>query len=282
MTRRPRAQCVICTTPTSGSTLCPDCYTGIRAQLGDLAGPPHTGTGEDGTSLDLFTAMTAVTERTSRTTRPGPSSNVHGSKPAANLDALTAIDTAENLLFPTYRLIVDAHQLPTTTITGRDMATTITTHATWLRRTPHAHTAATHIAQAHQTLLLRVDIASERHYLGPCTAVLLDGTTCTGDVYQLAHHTPTCDICGAWYSRDDRVEWVASMAQDQLATAAELAAALSAWDMTITSALIRKWVERKTLQPAGVDRYGHTTYRFGDARRLALETLKRRRKGTPA
>lgn len=287
MTRRAAATCVTCTRPTSGSNLCHDCYTTTRHQLGDLAGPPHPGTRDHtphttattNTSLDLFTTLEAAIERGTRTTRPGPTSNVPSSTPAANLDALHDRDTAENLLFPWYRHLVADLNLPPTPITGQAMADTLATHATWLHRTPHTQPATRAIAKAHALLLTRVDIALERHYLGPCVAILLDGQTCTGDVHQIANHIPECDTCGAIYGRDDRIEWVASMAQDQLATAAELAGSLSAWGMHITPDLVRKWAERKRIQARGTTPEGHPLYRFGDARALALDTIKRRKGG---
>jgi hypothetical protein len=127
-----------------------------------------------------------------------------------------------------------------------------------------------------------IDTPPERRYLGPCGTTLEDGTTCPGDVYQLGTKPPTCRHCRTTHAADQRLAWIADLAADQLVTAHDAAGALSAWGAHITPDLVRKWASRGRLLPRGHDRAGHTVYRFDECRALALETLKHRRKDTPA
>jgi hypothetical protein len=123
-----------------------------------------------------------------------------------------------------------------------------------------------------------IDTPPERRYLGPCGAMLVnpDGTTheCAGDVILVGNRMPKCRNCGASYFRDERLQWIADLAEDQLVTATIAAGALSAWGQHITPDLVRLWAHRGRLLPRGHDRTGKPVYSFGECRTLALASIK--------
>lgn len=103
-----------------------------------------------------------------------------------------------------------------------------------------------------------IDRPVERSYAGPCD-------TCGHDIF-VEHGQPTieCAACGRVYDLQTRRDWLLHVVADRLATAPEIARALSSLSMPITHDLIRQWRHRGRLQPRAKDRRGVPLYRVGD------------------
>lgn len=131
----------------------------------------------------------------------------------------------------------------------------------------------------HAQVLACIDTAAGRRYLGPCLAPLdasPDSIECQGDVVASGSRPPTCRQCGATHTLDDRVAWLASIADDLLVNAADAAYALADWGVAVKPQAIYDWHRRGRLMTHGHDRNGHPTYRLADIRALAEAANARR------
>lgn len=103
-----------------------------------------------------------------------------------------------------------------------------------------------------------IDHPVERTYAGPCD-------DCSRDLYvESGQLTVICEHCGRSYDLKARRDWLLHVVHDRLATAPEIARALSSLELPITHELIRQWRHRQRLTPRTHDRRGVPLYRVGD------------------
>ena len=145
---------------------------------------------------------------------------------------------------------------------------------------PAAHELLDELRWTHAQVLACIDTPSARRYLGPCgviTGLDPDGTerTCDGDVYAIGEHV-RCATCHAAHSRDDRLEWIAGIADDQLVSAAIAADVLTGWGVAVKAQAVYDWARRGRLLPHGHDHAGHPTYVLAEVRALAIEATRHR------
>lgn len=130
-----------------------------------------------------------------------------------------------------------------------------------MRWAPEALTLIAIVEQAEAI----IDRPLDRTYAGPCD-------DCSRDLYvEHGQMTVICDHCGATYDLKARRTWLLHVVDDRLATAGEIARALSSLDMPITHDLIRQWRHRGRLTPRSHDKHGVPTYRVGDVIALLHE-----------
>jgi hypothetical protein len=151
------------------------------------------------------------------------------------------------------------------------------TDITQIRRAPRAgrllHTLATAITTAYRT----IDRPPNRHFLGQCHARSGD-LVCHAELW--AHsgtRTVTCTQCETRHDVGGRQATLLAAAADRLATATDIANALTTLDHPITAARIRKWKQRGRLleRPEG-----SKLYRLGDVIELLADDIDRRGKST--
>jgi hypothetical protein len=115
-----------------------------------------------------------------------------------------------------------------------------------------------------------IDRPIERMYAGPCDE-------CGHDLYvEPGLLTVVCDACSRGYDFKARRTWLLHVVDDRLATAPEVARALSGFDMPISAELIRQWRHRGRLSTRGRDRLGVPLYRIGDVIGLMHDRAARR------
>ena len=125
-------------------------------------------------------------------------------------------------------------------------------------------TAAVRAAQA------AIDIPPARQYAGPCRA-------CARPLYARPGASSTeCRDCRTPHDVDERRAWMLEQVQDQLATAHQVAYALSALGCEIKPDRVRQWVRRGMLAPRGHDAARRRLYRIGDAYELLARLSERR------
>lgn len=110
-----------------------------------------------------------------------------------------------------------------------------------------------------------IDRPAERAFAGPCD-------DCGRDLY--AKHdasTVECSACGLTYDLAARREWLLRAVDDQLATATEIARALTSLDLPVTSERIWQWRHRDRIEQRSIDRRGRPMYRVGDVVTLLIE-----------
>lgn len=121
--------------------------------------------------------------------------------------------------------------------------------------TPEAYRA---LSVVHRLVETVIDRPADRTYAGPCSA-------CSADLYAAAGSLAVvCEPCGLEYDIEPRREYLLGVVEDQLATATELARALTSLGRPVDSALVRKWAERGRIVAHGRNRRGHAVYRVGD------------------
>jgi hypothetical protein len=126
-----------------------------------------------------------------------------------------------------------------------------------------------------------VDCPADRWYAGRCGYVRGEGQEpCGADLYVKAGSVVfTCPGCGASYSAVERRDYLRAAARDTLATATEIAGALTTLGRPVTAASIRGYAHRGRLEQRGEmpdPRREDVTwplYRFGDVLELLDRTL---------
>jgi len=276
---RAQLACLACGRGIPYGRLCTPCLTKVLNILGDYAGPPHRGTGHKGRSLDLFTDVDAVITKQARSERqPGGAAIGRAQPLPLNAWAITKRDEAESALFAWWRIWVEATRATSNVVNAQGMAADLIRARAWIQADDAAHELLDDLERSHEALTRAVDRPQPAVYLGPCAAVDLDDQTCPGDVYQRQDEGPKCLRCGAVYSHDERVEWIHTMAQDELVTASEAARYLSAWGTRITANLVASWAARHRITDRGATHDGARLYRFGDIRDMALKHKPRQPK----
>lgn len=148
------------------------------------------------------------------------------------------------------------------------VATWLTRQLGWLRHRPEAAEAFDELTDACRLAVRTVDNPPVRWYAGPCD--------CGVDLYAApSARWVRCRDCGTEHDANARREWLLHLAEDQLARASLVAAALTALGLPTKDATVRKWAERGRLIPHGTDHHGRPLYRFGDVLALARDTQRR-------
>lgn len=129
----------------------------------------------------------------------------------------------------------------------------------WAAETLHA------LRRINDRALLVIDRPPDRTFAGPCDE-------CGRDLYASAGRpTVECRACGLTYDLTARREWLLHAVDDQLATATEIARALTSLDMPVTSERIWQWRHRERIKQRGTDRRQRPLYRVGDVVTLLIE-----------
>lgn len=114
-----------------------------------------------------------------------------------------------------------------------------------------------------------IDAPPERTFAGPCDQ-------CGTDLYARAGQAhATCPTCGDTYDLAARRRWLLRMVDDRLATATEVARALTSLEMPVTAERIRQWKHRARLTPAATDPLGRPLFRVGDVVDLLIDYAER-------
>lgn len=119
-----------------------------------------------------------------------------------------------------------------------------------------------------------IDRPPERSFAGPCDK-------CGRDLYATAGRASvTCTHCGLTYDLAVRRAWLLEVVDDRLATATEIARALTSLELPVTSERIRQWAHRERIVSNGHDRLGRALYRIGDVVDLLVDTAEKQHSKT--
>lgn len=150
-------------------------------------------------------------------------------------------------------------------------------HADWIRTQMWAPEILDELVDAAEQLRRMVDRPADRWFAGIC-----DVSVCLRPLYcKPGASWVTCEACGIAYEVATRREQMLIQAHDRVATASEIARAIS-WlgHESVNAERIRKWVERKRLERKGwlvVRGRELPTYRIGDVAAL-VEAASRTQK----
>lgn len=145
----------------------------------------------------------------------------------------------------------------------------------WLRHHPSGADAVRQIAAAVDSARRVIDRPPDRRWLGLCGAPTDDGE-CPHPVTALRGELHvSCRACGHVHDVEARRDELLATAQDQLAHASLIAAALTGLGRPIKADLVRKWAERGRLVAHGTDRSKRPLYRVGDVIDLVTDLSRR-------
>ncbi|TDD88374.1 hypothetical protein [Actinomadura rubrisoli] len=165
--------------------------------------------------------------------------------------------------------------LPPATIAG--LAAWLRPRVGWLRHHHDAQRALEEIGDAVRDARRAIDRPAEKLYAGPCDE-------CGEDMYgRVGARIVECPPCELVYEVEARRQWLLRSAEDVLATATEIARAITRLGQPVTPEAIRGLVHRGQLAPHGARTVGKRelpVYRLGDV----LDVLAQRaaRDGTMA
>lgn len=129
---------------------------------------------------------------------------------------------------------------------------------------------ALRLVRVHQRALRVIDHPPEHTYAGPCQI-------CGSDLYTLPDQPEVkCPDCGAREDVAARRSYLLGCVNDQLATATEIARALTSLAMPVSSERIRQWKHRQLLEVRATEhRTKHPLYRVGDVIDLLVSDAER-------
>lgn len=148
----------------------------------------------------------------------------------------------------------------------------------WIRHHADAAECADEIADAVARARQAVDRRQSRNYAGPCRAdVEAHGdegeSCCVAELHgTVGARDVICAQCATRHDAAARRAWLLQIAEDQLATVAELAALLGDGDRPMSTNTIKAWVKRGRLMAHG--EYTPALYRIGDAVDLVYGTRR--------
>lgn len=107
-------------------------------------------------------------------------------------------------------------------------------------------------------------------FAGPCD-------DCGRDLYaQKGKPVVTCHACGLHYDIETRRRWLLSVVDDRLATATEIARALTSLELPVTAERIRQWKHRDRIDVRAHDKLDRPLFRVGDVVDLLIEHADQR------
>lgn len=215
-----------------------------------------------------------------------------GSRSPGNDDALDTLHGVNNRLTTIARDIAAIRALQEPSV-GPGVAETLTAAAKWLSRQmvwlkhavdeqggPYAAHVFAEIRECRAEVAAKVNGSSDRRYLGPCGAAIVDFDfvadeakveTCDGDVYaREGAQRGRCRTCGAEVATDERRAWLDGEVRAHAYTAAEIADAYP-----IKANTIRQWLSRGLLVAHG-KLNGRPLLLLGDVLDLAAGDAARR------
>lgn len=151
------------------------------------------------------------------------------------------------------------------------------TQLDWIRHRPEADEVVEDLQAAAGVLRRCVDAPPRLRYAGPCWEQAEDGGQCDVELYALDDAaTVRCPGCRSVHDMGLRRVWLLQEAQDALANAATLAAALSSLDKQVTSSMIRNYADRGRIVAHGHDQQGRPVYRVGDVLDVLADVARHR------
>jgi len=127
-----------------------------------------------------------------------------------------------------------------------------------------------HVVSIASRCELVIDRPAERTFAGPCDQ-------CGRDLYaQHGKTSVTCKACGLQYDLAARREWLLHAVDDQLASATEIARALTSLEMPVTTDRIWQWKHRERIEQRGTSKTGAPLYRVGDVVTLLIAHAEKR------
>jgi hypothetical protein len=145
-------------------------------------------------------------------------------------------------------------------------------HVGWLRHHHDAVRAFTEITDAAHAARAAVDRPAERLYAGPCDE-------CGEDMYgRVGARMVECPPCQLVYEIEARRQWLLRSAEDVLASATEIARAITRLGQPVTPEAIRGLVHRGQLTPHGHRQVGRRevpVYRLGDVLDVLAQRAER-------
>lgn len=237
-------------------TLCDDCIEQLARSLGNVPAVIA--------ELDItLSRQRRFTDEHSNSDGDALPYNLAASRARTRLtDALSSVAT---------RLSVTLHHAQPANLTGDNLAAL---SAYLLRQLNQLVTQpwaadALNITRVVDHCINVIDRPPARIYAGPCD-------TCGHDLYaRSGKRDVTCYDCGLVYDLAARREWLLSVVEDQLATAVEIARALTTLELPVTAERIRQWKHRERIEARARDRLGRPLYRVGDIIELVVEHAQR-------
>jgi hypothetical protein len=149
-------------------------------------------------------------------------------------------------------------------------------------RQPWAGQFADEIEFCRRSATWAVDTRTARIHLADCWHDT-DGAECGQPLWARGgQQIITCPRCGAHYDVDERRTGLLQVAEDALMTAPEIARGLpAAYEVEVSYATLRKWIERRRVVATGDDPQGRALYRVGDVLALAREHAARPERRRP-
>lgn len=262
-------QCA-CGRPVQDAVICQECTDKLERALGDVPA--------------LVEELVVTRSRQSRTGGQGIGVVVRSHERPLPWDqrAAEAMDVLRSTLVGWVRIVLEEAQprprMPRDNLA--DMARFLLGQVQWLRQHAAADEAVDELAHAVDHAQHVIDRAPDRVYAGPCREEYESDPAdpergaycCTASLYaRAARGLVVCPGCGAEHDVDARREWLLAMAEDQLATATHLSAALSRLGRPLAPATLRKWVERGRIVAHSTNQRGHALYRLGDVLALLVD-----------
>lgn len=141
----------------------------------------------------------------------------------------------------------------------------LSTQLDWLRHRDYAEQAFDELEDAAFSLYRVIDRPAQRMFLGACP-------TCKGRLYAPpGHDYITCRDCDTQIDVTLQRDTLLAAADDQLADASTIAAALTTWGEPLQAKRIYNWAHRGRVFPRSYDGRGRPLYRVGDVRDLVAE-----------
>lgn len=248
-----------CDTPTGDDTyLCTDCTNHVRTAL---RATPEL-------AEDLTLTMSKQRQFTnpmlggSRSTSPGL---------PFNLAAANALRDLHHELLALVHATQQAHlttRHPTPTASPATMARWLLPHLPGIAAQPWAADTLRLVRVTTRSQHV-IDAPAPRTFAGPCD-------DCGHDLYaRTGKPQVTCHNCGLTYDLAARRTWLLGMVHDRLATATDVARALTSLELPCTAERIRQWKHRGRLAALGHDPLGHPLYRVGDVVDLLVQQAER-------
>lgn len=231
--RRTNNTCRKCATPTTGLTLCNDCATALKIELGDVP--------------ELLAQLDITRTRQDQLTDPYDHGHHGGETPLPFRPHIAEVLWVLHNTLTAWAGDHGANQkwsIPTT-------AAWLTAHLNEIQRADHAAQLADEITQAIRQARRAIDRPGDpRMFLGPCTRTTPTGTCCT-EIYGLPwQQTTTCPTCKTEYNITNRQDWMLTQAQEHLGSAVEIAGFLRILGIHCTPSMIRNYAARGRLIPA--------------------------------